>query len=443
MNWRKPIIFALLKITGSKIPSILKEIEQIDNSSKKEIEAYQKDKLEKILLHAWQNVPYYTRVLEKAKVVVNGKINLENFDKIPILTKDIIRKEGKNLYSKDYKERGFYENTSGGSTGEPVRFIQDKEYEAWNYANKIYIKLKAGQDFGERELRLWGSERDLILGKEKPKIQLRNWLYNRKEFNAFKMSKEDMHRFIDEWNKFNPTWVEAYVQPIFEFSKFIELNACKINSPKNGVLTSAGTLYPEMKEKIEKVMNCKVYNRYGSREVGDMACSKGGANLYLSPWNHYLEILNKKLIPCANKKIGKIYVTTLNNYSMPLIRYDIGDFAENSYEKYEINQVLGREMSVFKTKEGKIIPAEFFIHFIGVVYNKDFISKFQVIQKDYKLIEIKVIVKDQKGFNQSKIKIEDSIKKVMGKDCKINWTIVKEIKPTKSGKYLYTVCEIK
>ena len=38
-------------------------------------------------------------------------------------------------------------------------------------------------------------------------------------------------------------------------------------------------------------------------------------------------------------------------------------------------------MEMFKTKKGKLIPAEFFIHFIGVVYNDGGIKKFQVIQK--------------------------------------------------------------
>ena len=53
-----------------------------------------------------------------------------------------------------------------------------------------------------------------------------------------------------------------------------------------------------------------------------------------------------------------------------------------------IEKVIGRHMEVFKTKDGTIVPAEFFIHFVGVVYNKGYIDKFQLIQEDYDRIII-------------------------------------------------------
>ena len=61
-NWRKPIIFALLYLSGSKIPQNLKEIRRVDNLPIEEQKAYQKKKLEKLLSYAWENVPYYKKV---------------------------------------------------------------------------------------------------------------------------------------------------------------------------------------------------------------------------------------------------------------------------------------------------------------------------------------------------------------------------------------------
>jgi phenylacetate-CoA ligase len=437
MNWRNPIIYALLYISGSKIPKYLKEIQRIEKLPEKELKEYQNRKLEKLLLHAWKNVPYYTKILEDSQVVIDGKVNLKNFNKIPILTKEIIRQNFDNLHTKKLG-KGWKYNTSGGSTGEPVKFVQDNEYLDWEIANKIWYKIIAGQDIGEKELRFWGSERDLLEGKESLKIRLRNWLYNRKEFNTFKMSEEQMKNYVFEWNKYKPFWVEAYAQSIYEFAKFIKQNNLEIYPPKNGILTSAGTLYPEMKKLIEEVFKCPVYNRYGSREVGDMAC--GADKLRLSIWCHKLEILNNK-----NKdtdKLGKIIVTALNNYSMPLIRYDIGDIGVYNQFGY-LDKIEGREMNVFKTEKGKTIPGEFFIHFIGVVYNNGAISKFQVLQKDYNKILIKVIINNKKDFKNSKKKIEDAIKKEMNNNCQIKWEFVKDIPPLKNGKYFYTISEIK
>jgi len=424
------VIYGLLYVTGSKIPKYLKEIKRIEKLSREELKRYQEEKLKKLLLHAWENVPYYKKVLSESEVVVDGKVNLNSFDKIPILTKDIIRNEGKNLYSLDYRKRKFYTNSSGGSSGEPVTFIQDKHYDEWNIANKIWYKFIAGQDVGEKELRLWGSERDLLQGKESFRVRLRNWLYHRKEFNSFKMSENEMKGYAKEWNKFRPSWIECYAQSVYGFAQFIKTNNLSIHPPKKGILTSAGTLYPEMKKLIEEVFHCNVYNRYGSREVGDMACGKD--KLRLSVWNHHLEVIN-----------NRIYVTTLNNFSMPFIRYGIGDIGKMSKDRLWLEKIQGREMNMFKTKEGKLIPAEFFIHFVGVVYNKGFISKFQVIQKDYDLIEIKVVIKNKEEFNAYKKNIEKSIKQVMGKNCRIKWSFVKEIKTNKSGKYLYTISKVK
>ncbi len=108
-----------------------------------------------------------------------------------------------------------------------------------------------------------------------------------------------------------------------------------------------------------------------------------------------------------------------------------------------IKEVVGREMSVFRTRQGKVIPGEFFIHFIGVVYNKGFIKKFQVIQKDYEYILIKLICSNRKKFGIYRNKIIEAIKKVMGSNCIIKFDFVNEIQPTKSGKYLYTISELK
>ncbi len=285
---------------------------------------------------------------------------------------------------------------------------------------------------GYRELRLWGSERDLLLDKEMFSTRLKNFLYNRKELNSFKMSEKNMRKFVKDWNKFKPVWVEAYVQSMSEFAKFIQRNNFKMYSPK-GILTSAGTLYPEIKQKIEEVFKTKVFNRYGSREVGDMACDDNtNQGLKLSFWNNYLEVLEN----------NKIYITNLNNYSMPFIRYEIGDIGIRGENWSYLEKVEGREISIFTTKEGKIIPAEYFIHFIGVIYNQGYIKKFQVIQKNYNKILIKVVLERKTLFEENRNRIEKSIKKVMGQSCKIDWEFVKNINCLKNGKYLYTINEI-
>ena len=89
-------------------------------------------------------------------------------------------------------------NTSGGSTGEPVKFIQDRDYSNWNIANKLFYKTMGDQKIGDKEMRLWGSERDLLQGRDSFPIRIQNFFFNRTDLNSFRMSEKDMHGFVEK-----------------------------------------------------------------------------------------------------------------------------------------------------------------------------------------------------------------------------------------------------
>ena len=440
----------MLRISGSKIPSYLAEILRFEQLDRDSLQALNEQRLSKLLMYAFNHVPYYREVLGDCAVTDGTSARLDNFDQVPPLTKDILRERFDSLQSDESRQLGAYVNTSGGSTGEPVRFMQDRDYRDWNIANKMYYKTLGGQEIGDRELRLWGSERDLLAGREKLSLRLKNWLYNRKELNSFRMTPEAMREFVAAWNEHRPRWVEAYVQSIYEFGNFLKRHGLSVSTPA-GIVTTAGTLYPEMRQSIESTFGCRVYNRYGSREVGDVACDcEQGRGLHLSVWNHYCEVLTKELGRCEAGALGKVHVTTLNNRAMPLIRYDIGDLAVRSAESRcvcgrntpRIDRVEGREMTVFRTRDGRIVPGEFFIHFLGVVFNKGFVGKFQVVQETYERIRIRIVILDESRFRAETHAIEQSIRKTMGDDCEIVWEPVREIANSSSGKYMYTISEL-
>ncbi|MFW9924137.1 MAG: phenylacetate--CoA ligase family protein, partial [Candidatus Thorarchaeota archaeon] len=360
----------------------------------------QEENLKKIILHCWNYVPYYKRVFEEVEVVSNGKVILENFDKIPILNKEILKRNFDMLVSNDndLKKRKKYLNSSGGSTGEPTRFFQDQHYKIQELATKWFF-FDFITDYPCKHISLWGSERDIITRKFNLKKLIMNKLEGRLILNSFRMTRANMDKYVKKINRSRPKIIESYVQPIYELASFIKNNNLKIVSPK-GIITSAGTLYPEMRDLIREVFRCPVLNRYGSREVGDVACSCNKSNeLHVNIINNYIEILDENLKPVKPGTLGQIYITKLTNFTMPLIRYKIGDLAIPSDNQLceckrglpLIKFVEGREMSVFRTSDGSIIPAEFFIHFIGVVFNEGIISKFQVIQNSYSKLTIKYV----------------------------------------------------
>ena len=443
---RNKIIRMALKLQGHNLFEYFDEYYAKQYLSIDNLKKIQMSMLEEVLLHSYDNVPYYTHVLEKAEVIVDGTVNFDNFPNIPFLTKDIIRKHFDDLKCKYLDKRKWYINTSGGSTGEPVKFIQDDVVWDSGMAGKWFFSTFTGKYPGDPEIKLWGSERDILKGSIGTKAKSQNFILNRHLLNSFNMSEENLAKYVEVINNTKPVLIEAYVQSIYELSKFIVNNELQIYSPK-GIITSAGTLYPDQKKFIEDVFNTKVYNRYGSREVGDMACScEKDKGLHLNIFNHYIEILNDKLEPCKPGEIGQIYVTTLNNYVMPLIRYQIGDLAVPAENEQcscgrglpSIKKVVGRDVNIFKTKDGTLIDGEYFTH---LIYFKDWIQKFQVVQKQFDLIKLHVVLNDEKSESDMK-EIVDKIKIVMGQDCKVVFEFVDDIEPLKSGKYLYTISEV-
>lgn len=436
MNWRKPLIYLLLYATGSKIPNNLKTIHRLAGASRDEVLAYQEGKLKKLLLYAHDHVPYYSKLLKESELFKDNQIYLENFDKIPVLTKDIIRREGSNLYSKEQRN-GVYENTSGGSTGEPVKFLQDRHYDEWNIANKLYFFNEwFNKKVGEAEINIWGSERDIYRNSLSIKERIINFLYNRTFLNSFKVSEDKLSCFVDTINKTKPVSMWCYVESIDLLANFVKKNNINTYSPKF-IITTAGTLYSEIRKNIEDVFSCSVYNQYGSREVGVIAIEcKQKKGLHDFFWSNYIEVIDTK-----------IYITSLNNFAMPIIRYDIGDIAIAA-DKYQcacgcnnlkFREIKGREICHFKTKDGNIIHGQYFIH---QFYFIDWVKKFQIVQKDYDVIECRIVLNNNEINTNQINKIEQNIKLVMGYECKIIWTYLDEVLSLSSGKYLYTMSQV-
>lgn len=402
--------------------------------------------LNKLLIHCYQNVPYYKRLFNGLN---SSEIDINLFTtKIPILKKDIIRKNFNDLTDVDLENRNYYLNASGGSTGEPVKIVQDSHYSKWaNIALYYYYKDIIGVDeLAEKKIILWGSESDLISGKTSLTKNFLNKIHKTKFLNSFMMNEEDMGRYIQEINTYKPNLIRGYAGSLYEISKFAEKKNIEVHSPKV-IVSSAETLNDNMRSQIESVFGAKVYNFYGSREVSCLAgeCSHG--NLHVLNFKNYFEVLDQKDKPVKNGEEGRFIVTDLHNYAMPLVRYEIGDTVILGPKKCKCGNILptlkkvkGRITDHFILRNGTMVHGEYFTRFFSAgadYYLKEWVESFQIIQEDYEKIRILVVLNG--SINESEQKeIEDKIRYVMGYSCEIKWEIVDEIPKTKSGKYIYT-----
>jgi phenylacetate-CoA ligase len=409
-------------------------------------------RLEKILCFAWEHTAYYRSILEAAKVVTNGKCELSNFQTIPFLTKDIIRKNESELHSSDLSSRNFWYNTSGGSTGEPVRFIQDREYANWHKAIVRLYNEWTGYEVGLPRICLWGSERDIMVGRERVKTYLARWLQNEYWLNAFKMSERNLPEYVQQISRIKPVGVLAYTESLYEVARYVRQSGTFIPAIRS-VLCTAGTLYPHVRAEIETAMGSPIFNLYGSREVGGMACEcEQHAGLHIAAPLCHIELVDEEGWPVPPGVKGEIVVTSLTNFAMPLIRFRIGDMAEWHPEPIcpcgrwwpRLLHVSGRVSDIFVNPKGDRIHGEYFTH---LFYHKSWVRKFQCVQETKDLIQISLVANDPNFPTKPQAREElelmkKNIRLVMGDTCRVEFLWKETIPPTASGKYRYTISKV-
>jgi phenylacetate-CoA ligase len=445
MNWRQPLYFSYASLRGYRFPALYSEYRESyeANSSRAIISAA----MAKLLKHCRDFVPYYSELLDHASKHSAEIANpTEVLRRLPILTKEIIRSQFEKLHSRDLVRRKWQYNTSGGSTGEPVRLVQDSDYEDRTKATSLLLFSRLGYELGQPLVKLWGSERDVLGGTVSHKARFFNWLTNILWVNAFDMSPARMREYVGTLNRAKPRLILAYAQAAYELARFVEQESLSL-APQQAVVTSAGTLYPFMRKKIAEVFDCPVYNLYGSREVSDVACELPGIDgLWVPPWNAFIEVLDDDAMPVPAGEEGNLVITSLANYGMPLLRYWIGDRGALMEEKTAgapgaqiLKHVSGRNVDVFRTREEKLIDGEFFTH---LLYFRPWVSKFQVVQRSHDEVLFKVVKTNQDPPRSDLDEITAKARVVMGPACRIGFEFLTHLPAHHSGKYRYTICEV-
>lgn len=411
-------------------------------------------RLASLLHHAWQHVRYYRESLAEAGVVdPSGRIDLSRFDRLRLLDKATVRERFDDLRSDDLALRKWTYDSTGGSTGEPVRLIHDCDYADWVCAMSLAGGAVACRRPGETKLYLWGSVRDLLAGQETLRTRLGRWMRDEKWLNSFRMSQELMASHVDFINRYRPARIIAHVESIVELARYVERRGLVVHSPTT-IATSAGCLQPHMRELLLRVFRTEVFNQYGvrSREVAGMGteCERH-EGLHVPLQCVLIEVLRDYGSPAEPEETGRIAVTSLVNYAMPLIRYEIGDLGAWADAPCScgriwplLRSVTGRISDTFVTSAGTLVAGEYFNY---VFYLQDWVDRFQVVQESTSSILARIVPRyDLPGFAAAKeAGVEEILKKVrlaMGEDCAVSFEFLDHIEPSASGKYRFTISRV-
>ena len=436
-SWRHAAITGLLRITGSGVSEWLRVFRKLEFAPPEVVDEYQRARLLELLRHCHEHVPYYRKQVEAANLDLSDRFTPAELGKLPLLTKEIIRDEGYNLYSDDRRDRRAFRNSSGGSTGKPVVFLQDRQFYAQSViAAKFIYNEFLGKMPGEAEINLWGSERDISRGSIGFRQKFTNFTYNRRFQNFFVVNDEKLGRFVAEINRFKPVSMWAYVESIDLLAKFIRRNKLAVHSPRF-IVSTAGTLHSGIRDLVQTVFRCPVYNQYGSREFGAIAFEMQDKDgLRGLPYLNYTEVVD-----------GRIIVTSLTNYSMPFLRYEIGDTAEPwlapqaceaGCRRKIFKAITGRVHSHFRTADGGLVHGLFFTH---QFYFLDWVKQFQIVQDETNHISCNLVLAGD-PVTADMERVRNRIRAAMGDDCDVDFVFSDRIAPTASGKHLYTISKI-
>ncbi len=447
VNFREQLYFGIHRLAaGSSLGRESTRIRREDEN--RDYRGITEPLLANILHHSLEHVPFYRRSIQ----LDDGIENLSPQDLLghfPILTRKMIRENFEALKSDDLSKRKWVYNTSGGSTGEPLRLIQDRHFNDRQMAIQWLSFNWAGRYLGQPAIHLWGSERDILYHSEKLDRRILLQITNDRYLNTFMMSPAQMRAYLDLIDRTSPRLIVAYTESMHDLARFAEKECIEVK-PQSAIMTSAETLYPPIRAKIEEVFHTRVFNRYGSREVGDIACECPAHNgMHIFPWGSYVEIVDEHGRPVPAGTEGQILVTNLNNYALPLIRYAIGDRGVLSPSQDcscgrggpILQEITGRTTDTFKKADGTLVHSEYFTH---LLFFKDWIQKFQIVQKDYKRLVFR-IQKSDDGYQpplEDLEEIEKNSKVVMGDDCIVDFEFTDQIQPSPSGKAQYNITEV-
>ncbi|HEY0996780.1 MAG TPA: hypothetical protein VGD77_12370 [Gemmatimonadaceae bacterium] len=393
-----------------------------------------------MLVHCRDHVPWYRDRLPAGAIDEGNAESL--LRALPLLDKDTIRAHGDALVSGDVARRRTFRNTSGGSTGVPVELVQDQQFADRSRASTLWAWRRMGYEVGDRQYRLWGDEREILGSEAGSRRALRAWLYNTYVLNAFSLTPAQMAAHAARMAARPARLVSAYAQAAYEMARFLE-EAGRVLPSQHAVTTSAGTLYPFMREQVARAFAAPVYNYYGSREVGFIASELPGIEgMWIPPWAQVVEVVDDAGAPVAAGTEGEIVVSLLLNEAMPLLRYRIGDrgslLPDDGSGAQRLAHVAGRVVDVFRRAGGGVVDGEYFTH---LLYHKPWVERFQFVQVALDRIELRVVLRDGPAppGAEERAALQAAVHAAMGPDCHLDVEVVDAIPPLPSGKHRYTV----
>lgn len=290
------------------------------------IRAYQLEQLRRICTLAIDRSPYYRRVFREAGFAPGDLRQLEDLARLPTIDKRTLRDHGEEMLAGPRPKHGADRVSTGGTSGEPLRFWINTGRSAIEYAYLTASWARVGYDLRCPQAVLRGQ----IVPENRHGLRHSyDPILRRHHYSNFHMTDDNMRRYVEHIRGLGPCFLHVYPSSGAALTKFIEGSG--ITPPENvrAILAGSENVYPEDRARLERVWGSRYFSWYGHSEKLVMGAEcEHSTDYHIWPTYGYFELLDENDQPITTPgRSGEIVGTGFINTVMPFIRYRTEDHA--------------------------------------------------------------------------------------------------------------------
>lgn len=363
---------------------LLAELQASERLSRSELEQLRAQRLNRLVRHACAHVPYYRELFRKHGVRAEDVTQISDLARLPVLTKEIARSQASYLVA-DERANGYVQMLyTSGSTGEPLAVPGDALELSYHLANQLRGKSWHGIEVGDPEVRIWHDPRAYVRPTVRSRAfwtasALKDQLLNIRTLSATDLSERELDHWERVVRRTRPAAIYGYAASVYFFARYLRERGGPPPPRVPTVILAAEKIQPEQKQVVAEAFGARVVEEYGSAECGVMAFECEHGRLHTSDESVVLEVAD-----AGADGTGELLVTSLTNYSMPLIRYRLGDVAALSDETCPcgrslgiMRHVVGRTTDFLVDTSGKAVHP---FRLMLVLQRFDSVARYRVVQ---------------------------------------------------------------
>ncbi len=349
------------RLRPAELAALLKYLDATQWWSPQRIRDAQFEQLGELLGHAWRNTIGYRDRLAAAGYTPGTRLNEETWSSIPILTRADLQETGSDFCATPVpQDHGRVVHLySSGSSGTPVH---TRGTELTNFLWQASTLREHLWQQRDTTLKLVGLRPDRLRGARESRMP--TWGKPARQVfetgpSAMLDSSVPIPEQLDWLRKERPGYLNTLPSNLRALAQHAQQSGATLADLRE-IRCYGEVVSDELRALVRAAFGVKVTASYGAQEVGTLALQAPFSNAYyVQAETMLVEVLDASGRPCAPGETGRVIVTPLHNFAMPLLRYELKDYAQVGKPLADgrglpvLERVFGRVRNILRTPEGK------------------------------------------------------------------------------------------